>query len=106
MLSSIKGHLELKSTGKLNVSLDQNNQFVAVSDASVNEIVVRKSSICKFLNKGQVKLSSDRLQRIRDQEITKRAIQQNSCDETIFLKTCNEINAGDWCFFKGLNHTT
>lgn len=50
------------------IQLDEKSKYVAVADNNGKEKVVRKSAICYVLSKNKYKLSSDRLQRVKENE--------------------------------------
>lgn len=52
------------------IHLDEKSPFVVVVDKNGKEMVVRKSSICWLLSKNKFRLSSDRLQRVKEKEYT------------------------------------
>lgn len=68
-LQSVTGTLELKNYSTQTVQLNETSPFAVVRDSSQAEYVVRKSSICWLLNKTKHRLSSDRLQRVREIEL-------------------------------------
>ena len=69
-LCNVNGVLDLKKYDKKEI-LQTNSSFMSIKDNDDHDFIVRKSSICWLLNKGNHKLSSDRLQRVKDSEIIK-----------------------------------
>lgn len=69
-LDSVKGTLELKAYNNTCIKLPELSPFTVVTDGNGKEIVVRKSSICWLLRKTNGKLSSDRIQRVRQETLS------------------------------------
>lgn len=103
ILSTAQESIELKKYDKLKIKLPEKSPFVVVKDRQENEFVVRKSSICWLLNKGSCQISSDRLKRVKDSEISCqtniRKSQVEKQENKCFTKKCDEICIGDWCLF-------
>lgn len=59
-----------KSCGEVDgkIQLDEKSKYVVVTDNNRKEKVVRKSAVCYVLSKNKYKLSSDRLQRVKENE--------------------------------------
>lgn len=72
LLSGITGELMMKDYSEgLNSSDIEASPFAVVIDNAGYEKVVRKSSICWFLQIDKCKLSSDRLQRVQENDVAK-----------------------------------
>ena len=69
-LCNVNGVLDLKKYDKKEI-LKSNSSFISIKDDDEHDFIVRKSSICWLLNQGDNKLSSDRLQRVKDCEMIK-----------------------------------
>lgn len=50
------------------IQLDERSKYAIVSDNNGKEKVVRKSAVCYMLSRNKYKLSSDRLQRVKEKE--------------------------------------
>ena len=103
ILTSLKGPVELiklNETKKLTTELNIDSPFTVVTDSFGKESIIRKSSICWLLNKDSSKLSSDRLVRVRENEIKK--VSDKRIITNDLLKRSSEIYIGEWCLFEKL----
>lgn len=55
-----------ENSGKIH--LDETSKYVVVADKNGKEKVVRKSAVCYVLSKDKYKLSSDRMQRVKEKD--------------------------------------
>lgn len=95
------GYLNMKNYGETTLALSKTSPFTIVADAHGKEIVVRKSSICWFLNKNCGRLSSDRLQRVMEKEYSSKP--QSTLKSNLLTpscKTCDDVTVGEWCLFR------
>lgn len=98
-LTTITGTLELPDYQATKKVADENGPFTLVKDSLGVEHVVRKSSICWMLNRTAGKLSSVRLERVRQSEYQRRSETQSVCSyQSLAIHT--ELNVGDWCLFE------
>lgn len=99
ILSNVTGTLELQDYAEIEVKLNSESPSTVVKDSQGKEHVVRKSSICWLLNAKVSKLSSDRLQRVRNSEYEKnvRSVITRNCNCTIISE---KVSIGDWCLFQ------
>lgn len=69
-LSSLTGdgELSMRDYSSASTQVKENSPFAVVVDGTGKESVVRKSSICWLLSKDKCKMSSDRLQRVKEKE--------------------------------------
>ncbi|XP_077255597.1 uncharacterized protein LOC143893755 [Temnothorax americanus] len=103
-LSCVQGSLELTNFDKITTEIKPDSPFTIVTDSYGKELIVRKSSICWLLSKNSCKLSSDRLQRVRESELTTYIQKSRFAQRNDEYKKCDEIFIGDWCLFKRLNN--
>lgn len=103
ILTSLAGSVSMRDYSQANMTLSEESPYTIVIDNTGKEYVVRKSSIVWLLTNTKHSLSSDRLQRVRDEEFNK---QQKGCttQRTRLTKdNCLQINqevfVGDWCLF-------
>lgn len=69
-LMGVTERLELRNYARsLNANLNEDGRFAIVSNGAGKEMLVRKSSICWLLSKNKYKLSADRLQRVKENEV-------------------------------------
>ncbi|XP_046409390.1 uncharacterized protein [Neodiprion pinetum] len=98
-LQSVTGTLELKNYSTQTVQLNETSPFAVVRDSSQAEYVVRKSSICWLLNKTKHRLSSDRLQRVREIELPHLS-KKESATRSNTVEENPEISIGTWMLFR------
>lgn len=70
-LSGVTGSLSLRDYSQCKIKLSETSPYTVVSDNTGKEMIVRKSSICWLMSTDKHSLSSDRLLRVRDNEIHK-----------------------------------
>lgn len=105
VLLNLNGKIELPAQKKRKFDLKPNDECTIVADASGNEYVVKKSSICWLLNNQKTKLSSDRLERVKVSDYQKlSSLPRTSNSGYInFAVVCEEIFIGDWGLFKQID---
>lgn len=89
----------LKITTVKNVDVTPTCPFVKVLDGNGNICIIRKSSLCWLLSSGDVKLSSDRLERVKSSNVSHNChLIDESASRVPSIE--EEITIGDWCAFK------
>lgn len=71
LLHGITGELSLKDYSGAGFDIDEKDPLTVVEDNAGNAKVVRKSAVCWYLQQNKCKLSSDRLQRVQENDIEK-----------------------------------
>lgn len=91
--------LNLKDYSVPNNNITVDSPFLSVKTNNGKEKVIRKSAVCWYFNENKEKLSSDRLQRVQQSEVSK-----NSRDGEIFdhddVYIGNKILINDLCVFQ------
>ena len=97
--------LELKDYSESkNIEKDIPTPFTLVHTNTGQEIVVRKSSICWLLNKSVGKLSSDRMQRVQENELNKKNVSYKPLQPLREPQAYGKIVLRDWCLFQIPDH--
>ncbi|KAJ8676886.1 hypothetical protein QAD02_012673 [Eretmocerus hayati] len=98
-LDGIKDPLQLEDYSAQHPEVKEDDPWVFVDDGSGSPKIVRKSSICYYLEQNCEKISSDRCLRVQQSEIDKKA-KGFQRSEVIKVGKLDKICIFDWCVFK------
>lgn len=92
------GALKLKSVEDIIITPEC--PFVKVLDGTGTVFIIRKSTLCWLLSSGSIKLSADRLQRVKDPVATHTTCRLIAQPASTIPSVEEEISIADWCAFK------
>lgn len=102
-LSAINDELELRDYSETNMVISEASPFTIVNIKNGNSKIVRKSSICWLLTKNKSYFSSDRLQRVKEQDVLRGAAGRSHTTKidsnTSQFSVRQEVFIGEWVLF-------
>lgn len=105
-LSAINGELELRDYSETNMEISETSPFTIVNIKNGSSKIVRKSSICWLLTKNKSYFSSDRLQRVKEQDVLRGAVGRITSHTTNIDSNISQISVrqevfiGEWVLFE------